>query len=180
MIPFNLSMNMVLVAFFCFPYYFFRSLVRWALIDISSLLSSPFPSSTSPWRSPAKPFLVASLWVACGLVGLGFAITGWFADGFSEDGWRLRNLPMTEAGASLFPWNRFLRTRSGYFAMIYVAPSEASIEMITDALRTDPFAADLTLGLAQHWAAVGNPILARIVFAHFRALAPNYKLGASP
>lgn len=49
--------------------------------------------------------------------------------------------------------------------------------MISTALRTDPFAADLTLGLARHYAAVGNPDMAAILVDKFHRLAPNSKLG---
>ncbi len=64
--------------------------------------------------------------------------------------------------------------------MAYIAPSETSIEMIQSALRTDPFAADLTLGLATHYAQVGNlPMANSIIDDHFRRLAPNFKLGPS-
>jgi hypothetical protein len=152
-----------------------RSMARWALTDISSLLSSPSPCSTSPSKSLLSHALALLPWLGAGVVGIFFALAGFFADGLSEDGWRFHNIMLTQLGADLFPYNRFIRTRPGYFAMAYVVPSEASISMISNALRTDPFAADLTLGLAQHYAAVGNPDMSAIVLDKFHRLAPNSK-----
>ena len=57
--------------------------------------------------------------------------------------------------------------------MIYVVPSEASVALIQSALRTDPFAPDLTLGLARHWRAIGASELGAIAESKFHALAPN-------
>lgn len=86
---------------------------------------------------------------------------------------------MVEAGARLFPWNRFLRTKAGYFALAYVAPSPESIEMIEVALKTDPYASDLIAGLAVHNYILGNHRRANELFAEFAKLAPNSPKGKS-
>jgi hypothetical protein len=173
MIPFNLFTNTAWVLFYFFLYWPLASSVRLLRSDLSSLLSSSAPASITPSKSRPRRFLEASLWGACGLIGIAFAMSGWIADGLSEDGWRLRNLAMVEAGARLFPWNRFIRTKPGYFAMAYIHPSEASIELINGALRTDPFAPDLTMALAHHWEVLGNHEMATIIMRKFHRLAPN-------
>ena len=173
MSPFNLPINTVSALSYCSPSWLWASSVRWVRNDISSLLSLSAPASTTPSKSHPRRFLEASLWAGCGLIGIAFAGTGWLADGLSEDGWSHGNFALVQAGAKLFPWNRFIRTKPGYFAMIYVVPSEASVALIQGALRTDPFAPDLTLGLARHWRAIGADELAAIAESKFHALAPN-------
>ena len=176
MTPFNLFTSMVLGLFFWLPSWLLASSARWFRSDISSLLSSSVPASTTRSKSRLRRFSECSLWAAFGLLGLALAGTGWLADGLSEDGWNLQNFSMVETASRLFPWNRFIRTKPGYFAMYYIRPGEASIEIIGTALRTDPFAADLTLGLAQHWAAVGSTEMAALIAAKFHHLAPNSKV----
>lgn len=80
---------------------------------------------------------------------------------------------MVETGATLFPFNRFIRTKPGYFALRYVEPSEQSLSLLRSSLRTDPFAADLTYGLAIHYFALGRHSEANIIFAKLAHLAPN-------
>ena len=57
--------------------------------------------------------------------------------------------------------------------MAYIVPGEASVALVQDALRTDPFAPDLTLALALQWQALGKPQLAAVFIDKFHAIAPN-------
>jgi hypothetical protein len=59
--------------------------------------------------------------------------------------------------------------------MANIVPSEASIEIIGSALRGDPFAPDLTRGLAEHYAQIGAPEISALILNKFHALAPNAK-----
>jgi tetratricopeptide (TPR) repeat protein len=99
------------------------------------------------------------------------------ADTIAEDGWQLRRFDLVEDAAKLFPWNRFIRTKPGYFAIQYVRPSSSSIEIIETALKTDPFAADLIYGLGVHYYAIGDHRHANQAFERFAEIAPNSPLG---
>jgi hypothetical protein len=106
-----------------------------------------------------------------------FGVAGYFASALSEDGWQFARFDLVEAAAKLFPWNRVIRTRPGYFALKYVVPSEASTEIVTGALRTDPYAADLIYGLGTHYYLMGDNHRANQAFARFAELAPNSPIG---
>lgn len=79
--------------------------------------------------------------------------------------------------SAMFPWNRSIRTRAAYLAVTFPA-NEGTIALISDGLRADPFAADLTFNLALHHQLAGNHEFAEAIFANFRRLAPNSKVGA--
>lgn len=61
--------------------------------------------------------------------------------------------------------------------MAYLEPSQVQKDLISSALLTDPFAADLTLGLVQSYARTGDMTTANALFGVWRKLAPNSKIG---
>lgn len=80
---------------------------------------------------------------------------------------------MLEQAAEMFPYNRHLRTAPAYAILRNLPPSEESVAVIMAALRTDPFSADLTNGLALHAFGIRNDFLANHAWRSFIKLAPN-------
>lgn len=78
-----------------------------------------------------------------------------------------------EQAAQIFPYDRYIRTTPAYFAIINYAPSEDTVALIGSVLRTDPFSADLTNGLALHAYGIRNDFLANSAWRAFTKLAPN-------
>ena len=83
---------------------------------------------------------------------------------------------MLEQAAKLFPYDRFIRTQPAYSIIEHLPPSEETVSSISSILRTDPFAADITYGLALHYYGIGHDFEANIAFAAFAKLAHNSRL----
>ncbi len=78
-----------------------------------------------------------------------------------------------ELAARIFPYDRHLRVGPAYFAIRWLLPSEETVDIIGSALRSDPFSADLTNGLALHAYGIRNDFLANAAWRAFTKLAPN-------
>lgn len=70
--------------------------------------------------------------------------------------------------AKLFPWNRYIRVRPGYEASTRGGP----IADIESALASDPWSADLTLGLGMAYVRANDPRAGQVV-TRFLLIAHN-------
>jgi hypothetical protein len=75
--------------------------------------------------------------------------------------------------AKLFPWNRILRTKAGYVALV----EKGSTKLVEQALLADPFSADLTFFLAGRYAQEGRDLQAQALLLRFHRLAPLSRIG---
>src|SRR5882762_764021 len=150
-----------------------RSALSLALSDISSLLSSPLHSSPSLPESRLRAFSARLRWGAFAAAGLYFGLTASVGDWLNSYGVDHLHMPSIQLAAKLFPWNRYIRTKPAYFALAWAPPSEESIDLISSVLRTDPFSADLTNGLAMHLYGVADDFRANATWRAFTRIAPN-------
>lgn len=83
--------------------------------------------------------------------------------------WEKRDIAMARAAASIFPFNRYIRTQPGYISVL----TTGDVEEIAAALRGDPFSADLTFGLIRAYMARGDHFVLGGLIHNFIRLVPN-------
>lgn len=157
-------------------------------ISPSNTESEPFPFLPS-WRSASQPPTVIDSswspflqllsspslpvsrsrglwgwlrWGVCAVAGVWFGVSAVTADHLLMRGGY-------EMAAKIFPWNRYVRTRVGYVTLM----QGVSIDAALRALASDPWSADLTLGVGVWYHINGNEPLAQKYVARFIQIAPN-------
>lgn len=128
--------------------------------------SSSFPSAlllSSPSLN-ASQSRDWSGWLRWGLVS-GFAL--WLG-ATALVGDRLELSGRSALATKVFPWNRYIRTRTGYNAIQRGGP----VSDIEQALATDPWSADLTYGLGLIYLLHADP-RANDMATRFLQIAPN-------
>ena len=133
-------------------------------VDRSVMCWSPSwqsPSSASPRASHARDLLGWLRWGVFAVGGIFLGLTSWAGDQFALHGDSAR-------AAWLCPWNRYVRTRVGYDAII-----RGDVNTVLSVLATDPWSADLTFSAGLLYYARGDQENATRYLVRFIEIAPN-------
>lgn len=100
-------------------------------------------------------------WGVCAAIGLYLGLSTEVADHLMLRGRWLQ-------ASELSPWNRYIRTKVGYVALMY-----GDLDKAIAVLKTDPWSGDLTYGIAALYYTRGDMAGATRYAARFVEVAPN-------